>query len=420
MTSEAPDLAYVWVWLPGAKEPVVAGRLDAEGGAVSFVYGRSYLARDDAIPLYVPELPLRPGRIAPPPYLEAPGCILDARPDAWGQRVIMSRLLGAGAAHADAADLGLLTYLLESDSDRVGALDFQASAEHYVPRGVESATVEELMTAAERVEDGTPLTAPLAQALLRGTAIGGARPKALLDDGGSRRLISKFSSTTDTFPVVQAEFVAMKLALRVGLDVAPVRLETVLGKFVLLVDRFDRTPTAGTRRALVSALTLLDLNELGAGWASYAELAQVIRGRFTRPAATLRELFARITFNVLVGNTDDHARNHAAFWDGHMLTLTPAYDICPQLRSGGEVTQAMIIGDDSDSFRLSQIAGCVARAHLYQLGEREAREIVDRQLDVIRTHWDAVCDEAQLTAAERSRMWGRQFLNPFALEGYPP
>lgn len=418
MTSERPRQAFVWTWLPGATEPVVAGRLDEAGGAVSFVYGRSYLARDDAVALYEPELPLRRGAIRPLPNLEAPGCILDARPDGWGQRVIMNRLIGARAAvETDPAALGVLTFLLESDSDRIGALDFQASPERYVPRDDGSATLDELATAAERVEAGVPLSPALATALMRGTAVGGARPKALLDDG-PRKLIAKFSSSTDVFPVVQAEYVAMDLARRAGLDVASVELRSALGKQALLVERFDRGTEGRVRRALVSALTILELNELAAGWASYAELAQVIRARFTAPAATLRELFARITFNVLVGNTDDHARNHAAFWDGRMLALTPAYDICPQPRAGGEATQAMIIGDDSDSFRFSNVAGCVRRAHLYQLTETQAREIVDRQIDVISSEWDEVCDAAGLPQIERERLWGRAVLHRFALEGY--
>src|SRR3546814_1348063 len=74
-----------------------------------------------------------------------------------------------------------------------------------------------------------------------------------------------------------------------------------------------------------------DLTE--ARYASYEDLATVIRHRFVDPAATLAELYARIIFNILCGNTDDHARNHAAFWDGGTLELTPAYDICPQGRS---------------------------------------------------------------------------------------
>jgi len=417
MTFERPGQAYVWIWLPGSEKPVVAGRLDEAGGEVSFVYGRSYLEREDRISIYSPELPLVEQRIRPLPELSAPGCILDAGPDAWGQRVIMNRLLGSEAARTDPADLGTLSFLLESGSDRIGALDFQASATEYVARERETATLEELATSAERVDAGIPLTPALDEALFRGSSIGGARPKALIDDGG-RGLIAKFSSSTDTIAMVQGEYVAMELGRRAGLDIAPVTIAKALGKAVLLVERFDRVANTARRRALVSALTILELNELAARWASYAELAQVIRERFTQPSQSLRELFARITLNILVGNTDDHARNTAAFWDGSALSLTPAYDICPQLRSGGEASQAMIIGDDSDSFRLSQLTGCVERAHIYQLSQAEAREIIDHQIAAIEDNWDDVCDRAELPEVERKRFWGRQFLNPFALEGY--
>jgi serine/threonine-protein kinase HipA len=410
MTSE-PQHAFVWVWLPNATDPVVAGRLDADGVVVTFTYGRSYLAREDRVALYLPELPLGRGRIAPL-VGEVAGCIADAAPDAWGRRVVLNRLVGRGAL--DTADLNLLTYLLESGSDRIGALDFQASASNYIPRGTAGGTLTELAESAERVERGIPLSSELDQALLHGSSVGGARPKALLRDG-ERRLIAKLSSTTDAYPVVKGEFVAMELARRAGLDVATVELTQALGKDVLLIDRFDR-PSAGGRCAMVSALTILGLDELGARYASYADLAREVRARFTDPRATLRELFARIVFNILTGNNDDHARNHAAFWDGTALTLTPAYDICPQPRAGGETAQAMAIGEDG--YRMSQVAGCVERAATYLLSESAAREIVDRQIDTIETHWGDVCDRAGLTEIDRAALWRRQFLNPYATAGY--
>jgi serine/threonine-protein kinase HipA len=406
MTSE-PRQAFVWVWLPGAPDPVVAGRLDATGEILTFTYGRSYLAREDRIALYLPELPLGRGPISPL-VGEVAGCIADAAPDAWGQRVILNRHAGRDAL--DPTDLQLLTHLLESGSDRIGALDFQTSASEYVARLAGDATLAELAESAERVEQGIPLSPGLDQALLHGSSVGGARPKALLRDG-ARRLIAKFSSSTDTYPVVKGEFIAMELAHRAGLNVATVELTRALGRDVLLIDRFDRPP-AGGRRAMISALTILGLDELGARYASYADLAQTIRSRFTYPTSTLRELFSRITFNVLTGNTDDHARNHAAFWDGAALTLTPAYDICPQPRAGGETAQLMAIGPDG--YRMSQVAGCIARASTYLLPETDAREIADHQIDVIESHWADVCDRAALTEADRARFWRRQFLNPYA------
>jgi serine/threonine-protein kinase HipA len=417
--SEPPGEAFVWIWLPGASEPVVAGRLDEAGGEASFLYGRSYLQRPDAISLYTPELPLVEERIRPLPGLDAPGCILDARPDAWGQRVIMNRLVGSDAAETDPADLGLITMLLESGSERVGNLDFQASSDTYISRGRENVSLDELASSAQRVEEGIPLSPVLDAALIHGSSIGGARPKALIDDG-PRRLIAKFSSSTDTFPVEQGEYIAMELAHHAGLKVARVELTQALKRKVLLVERFDRMPGTDERRSLVSALTMLSLNELAARHASYAELAQIMRASFADPGANLRELFARITFNILVGNTDDHARNHAAFWDGQMLTLTPAYDICPQVRNTGRATQAMIIGDAAERFKESQVAGCIERAHLYQLSKTQATSIVDRQIDVINSNWADVCEQAELTETGRSYFWKRQFLNDYALEGWPP
>ena len=415
MTSSAPDEAFVWIWLPGATEPVVAGRLVPVGDIIEFNYGRSYLERADAIPIYLPELPLQRGVIAPLDGLRMAGCIDDAGPDAWGQRVIMQHMLGVGSTDADPADLHPLTYLLGSGSDRIGALDFQESADTYISRDDASAPLEELMQAADRVDQRLPLSPALDRALLHGSSIGGARPKALLSDG-TRKLIAKFSSTTDSFSVVKGEFVAMELARRVGLDVARVELVESMGKDVLLVERFDREASTGTRRAVVSALTMLSLDEMMARYASYADLAEIMRQRFVDAPATLRELFARITFNILVGNTDDHARNHSAFWDGANLSLTPAYDICPQGRAGGEASQAMMIGPDG--FRMSQLAGCVRAASTYLLDEAEAREIIDRQIATIESEWDDVCEAGRLTEVDRDYFWRRQFLNPYALEGY--
>jgi serine/threonine-protein kinase HipA len=415
MSSEEPRQAYVWIWLPGAPKPVVAGRIDEQGGETTFVYGQSYLELAEAISLYTPELPLVRERIRPLEGLDAPGCILDARPDAWGQRVIMNRLLGTAGRDSDPKDLGLVTMLLASGSDRAGALDFQESASRYVPREHENATLEELASSAQRLEEGIPLTDALDAALLHAASIGGERPKALIDDG-PRRLIAKFTARGDTQPTVQGEFTAMTLARRAGLKVAPVRLTVALGNKTLLVERFDRVEGSNQRRAFVSALTILQLNEFAARHASYWMLAQTIRESFTSPAATLRELFARITFNILVGNIDDHARNHAAFWDGEMLTLTPAFDICPQPRHTGRATQAMIIGEDG--WKESQVAGCVERAALYQLTKPQAREIVEHQIEVIERDWSEVCDLAELSEADRRLLWGRQFLNPYAVEGW--
>lgn len=414
MNSEYKEL-YVWIWLPGETDPVVAGMLTTVGTTYVFNYGKSYLQRDNAISIYDAELPLRQGLLPLLSGLSIPGCLRDAAPDAWGRRVILNKKFGNKASGIDPAALDELSYLIESGSDRIGALDFQLSPTQYEPRYASGAPIEELIEATERVEKGIPLTPELAQALQHGTSIGGARPKALIESD-SRKFIAKFSTSTDLYSVVKAEYVAMRLAAMAGIDVAPVSLERAAGKDVLLVDRFDRKATANgwQRKSLVSALTMLTLDEMMARYASYETLAEIIRSKFRNAPGTLRELFSRIVFNILVGNTDDHARNHAAFWDGQMLTLTPAYDICPQARHGQIATQAMLImGDD----RSSRITTCIAAAPQFLLTEDEATNIIVKQVECIEQNWLAVCEEAALSEVDRNLLWRNQILNPYLFEG---
>lgn len=418
MSSEAAGgEAYVWVWLPRATEPVVAGLLTRRSNQLVFNYGRSYLARKEAVSIFEPELPLRPGALPLLSGLSMPGCIRDAAPDGWGRRVIINRLLGTTGKSIDPEALDELTFLLESGSDRIGALDFQTSPTSYVPRQPRAASLEELLGAAARVEQGMPLTPELDQALFHGTSVGGARPKATITDGDTK-YIAKFSAQGDIYSVVKAELVAMRLASLIGLDAAPVRIEHVAGKDVLLVARFDREKAkeGWERRAMVSGLTLLGLDEMMARYASYEELASIVRHRFADPRATLKELFGRLVFNVLCGNTDDHARNHAAFWNGRALRLTPAYDLCPQARTGSEASQAMLIVGNN---RFSQVKVCLAARAAFQLSEPQAVSIVAHQITVIRDGWDRVCDEAGLSAVDRQLLWRRQILNPFALQDLP-
>ncbi len=418
MTSDTSyQEAFVWVWLPGETQPVVAGRLALLDGQLLFNYGRSYLARRNAIAIYEPELPLKAGVLPLLNGLTMPSCLRDAAPDAWGRRVIINRKLGTKGEAIDTGELEELTFLLESGSDRAGALDFQASATTYVPRETITSSLDGLINAADRVERGVPLTPDLDAALFHGSSIGGARPKAMIvaDD---KKYVAKFASQSDVYSVVKVEYIAMRLAAEAGLNVAPVRLVDAGGKDVLLIERFDRTKvaTGWTRRGFVSALTLLGLDELMARYASYEDLATVIRHRFAAPRETLRELFSRMLFNVLCGNTDDHARNHAAFWDGRTLMLTPAYDICPQARAGGEATQAMLIAGND---RMSQIATCLKAAPSFLLSASDALTIARHQIVTVRDKWMALCAEAQLTEVDRNLFWRRQFLNPFAFENAP-
>ncbi len=417
MTSNATE-AFVWIWLQNHDDPVVCGRLESKGGMLSFNYGQSYLARKDAVPIYGPELPLKAGKLPLLPRMDMPSCIRDGSPDAWGRRVIINQVTGKKKEEIDLTVLDELAYLLKSGSDRIGNLDFQESSSVYLPRSPMAATLEELQQASELVDKGIPLTEELDQALNHGSSIGGARPKAIIDTD-DKKYIAKFSGSSDTYNVVKAEYIAMRLAKKVGLDVANVELTQAQGKDVVLIVRFDRQPGERRqwyRKAMVSALTILELSEQEARYASYELLAEKIRHVFTVPRDTLHQLYRRMVFNILVGNTDDHARNHAAFWDGKQLTLTPAYDICPQSRTGQEASQAMNIHDDN---KLSRLDNCLAACGTFQLSEEAAMKIIQLQVMAIKEHYLETCQEAKLSEVDQRFFWRRQFLNPFCFYGLP-
>lgn len=413
-TSKRSQEAYVWIWLPGETEPVIAGKLEKQNEVITFLYGQSYLARENAISIFDKELPLKPGVILPETGLSIAGCIRDAAPDAWGRRVILNFIYGKRVNSETADPLNEIDYLLESGSDRIGALDFQVSAKDYIPRAYKNASLEELITSAERVEKGILLTSGLDAALHHGTSIGGARPKALIDDG-DRKYIAKFSSTSDTCSVLKAEYVAMRLAALADIKAAPVSIKRASGKDVLLIERFDRVNTkqGHARRSLVSALTLLSLDEMMARYASYQDFCEIIRTRFLEPKKDLRELFRRLVFNILVSNNDDHARNHAALWDGKNLSLSPAYDLCPQKRGSRESNQAMLIrGED----KTSQLELCFQASHQFLLTRKDAIILTEEMMKSIIQNWHKVYDEGQVTEVDAKIMKTTQFFNPYAFE----
>lgn len=406
---------YVWRWLPGTIDPVVAGELQSdERGHQMFVYGRSYLERNNAEPIYEAELPLRPGAHEPVDGLDHFACLRDAAPDAWGRRVIENRLFGRKMVDPRAT-VDESTYLLHSGSDRTGALDFQESASVYVPRDLSTASLDELYKAAELLATDQPIPPELEEALNHGTSIGGARPKATIT-GENAKYVAKFSVSTDTFPIVQAEFVAMTLAARLGLDVAKVSLDKVAGKDVLLVERFDRYLSAAgwCRRSLVSALTVLGLDEKWAREATYPDMVDQVRMHGLNFKKDATELFSRIVFNVLMGNTDDHARNHSFFVEGKTIRLTPAYDITPFPRAGGEASHGMKITQQSN---LSRIHLCLGTAKEFGLSEEEARAIVEAQILGITENFDGLCEEIGMTPTTVSQLRRRAVLNPDIFSG---
>lgn len=408
MTSEQ----YVWAWLPGAADPVVAGRVWRNGDSHLFIYGRSYLDRENSIPLFGVPLDDRP--ISPPIGMTLHGALRDALPDAWGQHVILNRITGRSGVDGDTGDLGAITYMKESGSDRFGAIDFQDGPFTYVPRR-EGATLDELAEAAAAIEEGRPLPPALDAALNHGTTVGGARPKATLMDSDGVGWIAKFSSASDRGnPVVRHESLALDLARLSGVDVVDSALGVAGGRDALLVRRFDRGPL-GTRSMAVSGLTLLELDEMVARYATYPDLLDKFQNHSNDPDGVADQLFRRIAVNIALGNTDDHARNHAALWDGQELVLSPAYDLDPCRSPGWDANQAMAYGRHGE--RASDLAALVGVSQVYRMNRVQAHEVIDQVISAIEVSWDDAVDRAGLTRSQGAALRGSRILNPATTAG---
>lgn len=210
-------------------------------------------------------------------------------------------------------------------------------------------------------------------------------------------------------PWIRAEAVAIELARHCGIDVPNARVIQSMGRDVLLMERFDHS-SGGRRRHVVSGLTLLGFDALlGARYGSYPEMLDVQRELRRAPQDVGRRLFERVVFDIAIGNNDDHARNHAAFWDGKSLELTPAFGLTPQSRSTGTSAQAMGIGRDGG--RASQFSVRVSAAADYGLSRPKAREVVDRIVFAIENQWLDAPDAVGLSEADRNALWKRSILN---------
>jgi len=392
MTSESRSECFVYITLPGQTQPVTAGRFeltkDRQGNALGrLVYGKSYLARADAVPIDPVELKLSERTYETARLNGVFGSLRDAGPDYWGRRVIEK--------HAGLPNLGELDYLLNSADDRAGALGFGLGQQPPAPRRkfnrtLELARLQEIAEALMREQDGTSEEATQVQDLmLIGTSMGGARPKAVVEDNDGL-WIAKFNRPDDRWNNTRVEHSMLQLAKSCGINAASSRIETIAGKDVLLVKRFDRdkAPDGGYARArMISGLTLLRADEAASArdrW-SYVVMAEELRRVVEAPTRDAAELFRRMTFNALISNIDDHPRNHALIARQSAWRLSPAYDLTPMPQAARERRDlAMQIGDHG---RYANAKNLLSQCLRFSLEKDEAEAIVRDITERVRATW---------------------------------
>ena len=394
MTSKlpTPTECFVYITLPGTRVAVTAGRFVLEqtpnGDPVGrFVYGRSYLENPDAVEIDPVELKLSGATYETARLNGLFGAIRDAGPDYWGRRVIEK--------HAGLTKLGELDYLLESPDDRAGALGFGANVKPPAPRRKFNQTLDlaHLQETAEAlVRDDLPdnPNAPQVQdLLLLGTSMGGARPKAVIQDQGEL-WIAKFSRPDDRWNAERVEDAMLRLARQCGIRAAESRVERVGGKDVLLVKRFDRARADGgyNRSRMISSLTVLRADDAVSDrerW-SYILLVEEMRRVVSDPKGDARELFRRIVFNALISNIDDHPRNHALIAPGRDWMLSPAYDLTPApLISQDRRDLAMQCGDQG---RFANAENILSQHARFLLERDDAEKIITGMNTQISQTWE--------------------------------
>jgi serine/threonine-protein kinase HipA len=421
MTSEAnptTDGCFVYIILPGEATFVPCGRfaldVDRHGVAVGrFVYGKSYLARANAMPVDPVELKLAERVYETRALRGVFGAIRDASPDYWGRRVI-EKYVNSGA-------LSELDYLLHSPDDRAGALAFGLKVEPPAPRRVFNRTLDlvRLQTLADAIiaEEDVPSTSDAVQAetlLLAGTSMGGARPKAVVEDRNSL-WIAKFNRSDDRWNNARVEHAMLLLARDCGLHTAESRLERIGDRDALLVKRFDRQHSADGyhRSRMLSALTLLragDTHRDRDRW-SYVLLAEELRRVCAKPQEDAPELFRRMCFNALISNTDDHPRNHAVIASATDWKLSPAYDLTPTAPVSIERRDlAMACGDYG---RYANVKNLLSQSARFLLTPEQAEAIVDHTEADVKNRWYSVARGAGVSETDCDKIAAA-----FAYEGF--
>jgi len=415
-----PD-CFVYIVLPGETGFVTAAKFDLKtdrrGLAMGrLIYGRSYLARANAVPIDPIELGLSDRTYSTTRLKGVFGALRDASPDYWGRRVIEK--------YSGRTELSEMDYLLHSPDDRAGALGFGLNQQPPAPlrkfnRTLDLARLQELADAIIADED-LPDGAEAAQVqglMLGGTSMGGARPKNVVEDENDL-WIAKFNRPDDKWNHARIEHAMLELGRECGLQTAESKVTTIGDRDVLLVKRFDRQKTENSylRARMLSALTLLhaeDTHQDRDKW-SYVLLAEELRRISAQPKTDAPELFRRMCFNALISNTDDHPRNHAVIAMEQDWKLSPAYDLTPTPLISEESRDLTLICGDRGRF--ANAGNLLSQCERFLLGSEEAKAIIDDMEDIVRNRWYVIARREGVTDKDCEKI-ARAFAYPgFRLE----
>ena len=371
MNNWAPvSTVYVYAPLAGVHCPV--GIITGHGPYV-FTYAQSWLAASGAFALDPVHLPLSE---QPFSATRLWGVFEDGTPDAWGRKVML-------AAHRQQPG-NVLEWLLAARGAGVGCLLFSAARSRVLPTPAMPALadLEHLLAFIEAIDNGGKpdgLDGRLSRLLVQGSFMGGARPKLALTHAGGQWLV-KFSRADDRFDQPRAEAACLMMAAACGIEVPVHQVHRLNGRSLLLVKRFDRVGGAHLHYLSANSLIAPQRARDGdpEGPLSYLRLCQVIEQISPDAAAELADLFRRMVFNIAIGNTDDHLKNHGFLYNGdNTYRLSPAFDLLPH--PGQSAKQALAVGKDG---RAATFANALSMCARFGLSRAAARAIIEQVLEV--------------------------------------
>lgn len=404
---------YVFADFDWLKEPRLIGELSYESLRGSDSYGFCY--NDEWLKDYgglflSDDLNNYPGQQYTAPGKDIFGCFSDALPDRWGRTLINRReQILAKEENRPVRRLSSFDYLIGiEDFSRMGAFRFRESiGGDYINvseilRIPPLTDIRELIAASSEIEKSEdenrlPEMSWIAQLVQPGSSLGGARPKASVIDENKILHIAKFPSRKDDYDVGLWEHFSHLLAKKAGVNAADTRVISTSNKYhTLLSRRFDRRKDS-KRIHFASAMTLLGLNDgdnanTGHG---YLDIVDFILQNCTNVEDNLQELYRRVAFNICIGNSDDHFRNHGFLLTAKGWTLSPAYDMNPTLNG----YQSLLINSSTNKSDLNELLNSCEE---YMLQKQSAQQIISEVLNAVK-EWRSLATRLGIATSEQER-----------------
>lgn len=391
-------------------DPIVAAKFAIDGnGQGQFIYGTSYLDRKSAFAFDPLNIPLSAEQCTIPiRSSDSFGILSDAGPNAWGKKLTAS----INKEKRLPIPSNPVEWLLSSQNYGTGCLGFSTSSSTLPVSQGPIAPLRDLNARVLKVIDDidSALDLEMLRIILPGASLGGVRPKTIVIHEGAEH-IAKFNKKDDLFDVSTAEYASLRLAHQAKIDVCDFELVDIADRPTLLLKRFDRKPDS-SHIHYISALSLLNLNGLSPDKReyltkfSYGGIADVSRMIDPFAVDDSKQLFRRMVFNILIGNVDDHLRNH-----GFLMTekandyrLSPAFDLLPHLEAT-YLPQSIGVGAYGAA---STVTNALSQCERFFLDPKEARQVVDEVKAVTNT-WRSVFRDSGVSKNDISRL-GNCFL----------